>query len=145
MKTTTFAVVTAEGTVEEADATSVTVPTADGEITVLPEHIPLVSVLEPGVVTVRVSKQERHVAVSGGFVQVTKARVTILADTAERAEQIDVRKAEAARKRAEDVMAGKREKEELAEASAELQKNLARLRAVELVKSRKSRTTNRQP
>ncbi|MSU76059.1 ATP synthase F1 subunit epsilon [Patescibacteria group bacterium] len=140
MKTTAFAVVTAEGTVEEADATSVTVPTADGEITVLPEHIPLVSVLEPGVVTVRVSKQERHVAVSGGFVQVVKDSVTILADTAERADQIDVRRAEAARKRAEDVMAGKREKAELAEASGELQKNLARLRAVELVKRRKPGT-----
>lgn len=149
MKTTAFAVVTIEGTVESADASSVTIPTADGEITVLPEHTPLVSVLIPGVLTVRTgdngSKGEKHVAVSGGFVQVATDSVTILADTAERADDIDVRRAEAARQRAEDAMAGKREQAELVDASAELQKHLARLRAAELVKHRRTPNRSRQP
>lgn len=149
MKTTAFAVVTIEGTVESAEAASVTIPTADGEITVLPEHTPLVSVLIPGVLTVRTSDSgnqgEKHVAVSGGFVQVAADSVTILADTAERADDIDVRRAEAARKRAADAMAGKREQAELVDASAELQKHLARLRAAELVKHRRPPDRSRQP
>lgn len=148
MKTTAFAVVTIEGTVEAADATSVTIPTADGEITVLPEHTPLVSVLIPGVLTVRTGEsggKEKHVAVSGGFVQVTTASVTILADTAERADDIDVRRAEAARKRAEEAMAKQHEREDLVDASAELQKHLARLRAAELVKHRRTPDRSRQP
>lgn len=147
MKTTAFAVVTIEGTVESADAASVTIPTADGEITVLPEHTPLVSVLVPGVLTVRTGagSAEQHVAVSGGFVQVDSESVTVLADTAERADQIDVRRAEAARKRAEEAMAGKREREGLTDAAAELQKHLARLRAAELVKHRRTPNRSRQP
>lgn len=145
MKTTAFAVVTIEGTVESADASSVTIPTADGEITVLPEHTPLVSVLIPGVLTLRTGDKEKHVAVSGGFVQVAADSVTVLADTAERADDIDVRRAEAARKRAEEAMAGKREKEELVDAAAELQKHLARLRAAELVKHRRTPDRSRQP
>ncbi len=145
MKTTAFAVVTIEGTVESAEASSVTIPTADGEITVLPEHTPLVSVLIPGVLTVRTGEKENHVAVSGGFVQVAADSVTVLADTAERADDIDVRRAEAARKRAEEAMAGKREKEGLTDATAELQKHLARLRAAELVKHRRTPSRNRQP
>jgi F-type H+-transporting ATPase subunit epsilon len=146
MKTTAFAVVTIEGTVESADATSVTIPTTDGEITVLAEHTPLVSVLKPGVLTVREGdKKERHVAVSGGFVQVAADSVTVLADTAERADDIDVRRAEAARKRAEEAMSKKNEREDLADASAELQKHLARLRAAELVKHRRTPDRSRQP
>lgn len=149
MKTTAFAVVTIEGTVESAAARSVTIPTADGEITVLPDHIPLVSVLVPGVLTVRTGDNgskdtEHHVSVSGGFVQVDGESVTILADTAERADDIDVRRAEAARKRAEEAMAGKREKTELVDAAAELQKHLARLRAADLVKHRRTSGRSRQ-
>lgn len=145
MKTTAFAVVTIEGTVESADATSVTIPTANGEITVLPEHTPLVSVLKPGVLTVREGDKEKHVAVSGGFVQIATDSVTILADTAERADDIDVRRAEAARKRAEEAMAKQHEREDLTDAAAELQKHLARLRAAELVKHRRAPDRSRQP
>lgn len=145
MKTTAFAVVTIEGTVESADASSVTIPTADGEITVLPEHTPLVSVLKPGVLTVRAGEKEKHVAVSGGFVQVAADSVTILADTAERADDIDVRRAEAARKRAEEAMAKQHEREDLTDAAAELQKHLARLRAAELVKHRRTPDRSRRP
>lgn len=136
-------VVTAEGVVEEHQVVSVTIPTADGEITVLPEHIPLVSVLVPGVLTLRAKDgQDRHVAVSGGFVHVEPKAVVVLADTAERADDIDATRAEQARKRAAEAMSGKLEKRELAEVSATLEKSLARLRAVELA-GRRSRRRKR--
>lgn len=133
-----LSVVTPEGAVLSAQVTSVTLPTADGEITVLPDHAPLVSVLIPGVMTVREDKgSDRHLAVSGGFLQVRSPKMVVLADTAERSEDIDLAKAAKAKRAAEEVMASKLEKQESAEASAELQKSLARLRAVELAGHRR--------
>lgn len=140
MATVAFSAVTTEGITAELQAASVTIPTVDGEITVLANHIPLVSVLVPGVVTVRASTKEgdqsdesaEHLAVSGGFLQVTATAVTILADTAERAADIDLERAEAARKRAAEVTLAKSERAEVTAAAATLQKNLARLRAAEL-------------
>lgn len=137
---TRFSAVTPEGVVGESDAASVTLPTADGEITVLPNHIPLVSVLRPGVITVRESADtEHHVAASGGFVQVSAREVNVLADTAERADNIDTERAEAARRKAEEAMSGQLADVEMAEVSASLQRNLARLRAAELLQHRRSR------
>ncbi len=137
-KTTELSVVTATGTVADAPVLSVTIPTTDGEITVLPEHTPIVSVVRPGVITFRTEKGgEQHLAVSGGFLRVSGESVAILADTAERADDIDRQRAEQARKRAEQAMAGKLEREELAETAGELQKHLARLRAVELAGRRR--------
>ncbi len=148
MATTSFSAVTAEGVTAEREAASVTVPTADGEITVLANHIPLVSVLVPGVVTVRSATDQsaedaEHLAVSGGFLQVTATSVTVLADTAEQADQIDLDRAEQARQRATELMEARTEREELTDASANLQKNLARLRAAELAGHRR-RNRNRR-
>lgn len=137
---TRFTVVTPEGAVTEQPAESVTLPTLDGEITVLANHIPLVSVLVPGVVTVRHGENEEHLAVSGGFVQVSAGEVRLLADTAERAESVDTSRAQEARQRAEEAMAGRLEREEVAEAAASLQRNLARLRAAELAGTRRRGT-----
>lgn len=134
MSATRFCAVTPEGVMTEVAATSVTIPTVDGEITVLPNHIPLVSVLRPGVITVRENDDtEEHLAVSGGFVQVTADEVNVLADTAERADDIDTTRAEAGRRQAEEAMAGQLAEQERAEVSASLQRNLARLRAAELL------------
>src|SRR3989338_7233967 len=78
----------------------VTVPTKAGEITVLPEHIPLLSILKPGIIEMKNKDGEKEViAVSGGFIDVLKNKIVILADTAERAQEIDLEKAEEARKR----------------------------------------------
>ena len=134
-----FSAVTAEGVVAERELDSVTVPTGDGEITVLPHHIPLVSTVVPGVLVMRQGADEEHLAVAGGFLQVESEKVTVLADYAERADDIDASRAEAARKRAEDALAGTLEKEEFAETQAALAKSLAQLRASELIKHRKKR------
>jgi F-type H+-transporting ATPase subunit epsilon len=84
---------------EEAD--EVIIPGADGYFGVLPGHAPLVALLGVGEVTFRVGRTERYLAVSGGFSEVGPDHVTILADTAERPEEIDTARARAARGRAE--------------------------------------------
>src|SRR3989339_2071834 len=90
-----FEIVTPERVVLKEDVVQVTVPTRQGEITVLPDHIPLVAPLMPGVIeAVRTDGSREIMSLSGGFIEVLKNRVVILADTAERAEEIDMEKAE---------------------------------------------------
>ncbi len=90
---------------EEAD--EVVVPGADGSFGVLPGHAPLLALLGAGEVTYRVGRTERYLAVSGGFAEVGPDHVTILADTAERPEEIDTARARAARGRAEGRLAAR--------------------------------------
>lgn len=103
-KTIKFEIVTPERVVLREEILQVTIPTRAGEITVLPDHIPLISILKPGVIEVKTQgKNKEVIAVSGGFVEVLKDKIVILADTAERAEEIDLEKAEEARKQAEKI------------------------------------------
>lgn len=96
-----FEIVTPERTVLKEEILQVTVPTRQGEITVLANHIPLVASLQPGVIELVKNGGEKEVmSVSGGFIEVLKDKVVILADTAEMAEEIDVTRAEEAHKRA---------------------------------------------
>lgn len=81
-----FEIVTPERTVLKQDILQVTLPTQSGEITILPDHIPLVSILKPGVLKIKTADQETEImSVSGGFIEVLRDKVVILADTAERA------------------------------------------------------------
>jgi F-type H+-transporting ATPase subunit epsilon len=82
-------------------ADEVVIPGADGYFGVLPGHAPLVALLGAGEVTYRVGRTERYLALSGGFAEIGSDHVTILADTAERPEEIDTARARAARGRAE--------------------------------------------
>lgn len=135
-----FKIVTPERTVLEEAVDSVTLPAKDGEITLLPEHIPLVSLLTAGVITLRTSRGERHVASSGGFVEVLpNSAVTVFADTAERAEELTLEAVERARERAEAAVKEKTllTQEEYASALGSLERELARLKAVR--KNRSSR------
>jgi len=90
---------------EEAD--EVVVPAITGYFGVLPGHAPLLAVLGVGEVMYRSGRSERYLAVSGGFAEVGPDRVTILADTAERPEEIDTGRAQAARERAESRVAAR--------------------------------------
>lgn len=124
-----FQVVTAERVVFENDIEQVSVPTAMGEITILPHHAPLVSLLSHGEMRIMKGKEEFLLAVSGGMLYVTKEKVILLADRAEHAHELDLERAEEARKRAEDMLKEKTlGEEEYATVSAALQKELARLR-----------------
>lgn len=83
MATLRFSAVTPSGVAIDQPADSVTLPTAAGEITVLPNHIPLVSVLKPGTVTVRSGEKAQTYSVTGGFIQVTGEETVVLAESAE--------------------------------------------------------------
>ena len=99
-----FEIVTPKRVVLKDEILQITLPTRAGEITVLPNHIPLVSSLVPGVVHVKKKNGEDEViSISGGFLEVLKDKVVILADTAERAEEIDLARAEEGRRRAEEL------------------------------------------
>lgn len=132
-KTIKFEIVTPERIVLKEEAMQVTVPTKDGVITVLPHHIPLISILKPGVVEIKTITGEREVmAVSGGFVEVLRNKIVVLADTAERAEEIDIERAEEARKRAEEIKKdmAKQDDVQFAAIAAKIEKEFARTSAV---------------
>lgn len=125
-----FQIVTPEKVVYKDDVDSITLPTQIGEITVLPNHAPLISSLKSGEAIIKKDGEEFSIAVSGGFLQIQpKNKVVVLADSAERAEEISEERAEAAKKRAEDVLKEKRlDKAEMATAAAALEKSLIRLK-----------------
>ncbi len=100
-----FKIVTPEKVIYENEVLQVTIPTMNGEITVLPNHIPLVSVLKAGELKIKDNAGEHHLAVSGGFLEVRgNNEIVILADHAERVADIDIAKAEEAKQRAEEQM-----------------------------------------
>ena len=125
-----FKIVTPEKTVYENSVDQVTLPTQEGEITVLANHIPLISVLQAGELVAKKGGEEIAMAVSGGMVEVRKNEITILADTAERAEEIDLARAEEAKQKAEELKDERIQTDEAqyATAAAILEKNLARIR-----------------
>ncbi len=105
MKTLKLKIATPEKVIYENEILQVSIPTMDGEITVLPNHVPLVSVLKAGEMRIVDKDGEQILAVSGGFLEVRgQNEIVILADNAERATEIDVDRAEQARLRAEELM-----------------------------------------
>jgi F-type H+-transporting ATPase subunit epsilon len=124
-----FKIATPERVVFKDDVDSVTLPTRDGEITVLANHTPLISVLKPGEIRIKNDDQESILAVSGGFIEVLSTKVVVLADTAERSEEIDVARAEAAIRRAEALRAERAaDSREFAALTAQIEKELARVK-----------------
>ncbi|HBB37699.1 MAG TPA: ATP synthase F1 subunit epsilon [Candidatus Magasanikbacteria bacterium] len=101
----TFKIVTPNGVTYEDDIEKVTIPTGDGEITVLESHAPLVSTLAPGEVLVHKNGHVIALAISTGILEIRpNSEVYLLADTSERAEHIDIERAEAAKARAEELL-----------------------------------------
>ncbi|MDP2586731.1 MAG: ATP synthase F1 subunit epsilon [Candidatus Komeilibacteria bacterium] len=125
-----FKIATPEKVVYEAEVDQITLPTKMGEITVLPNHLPLVSVLLPGEILVKTGQEDLPLAVSGGFVEFTDNKMTILADTAERVEEIDEQRAEAARSRIKDLLDKKVSAEavDFTALAVKMEKELARLK-----------------
>ena len=98
-----FKIVTPEKTVFEEEVDQATLPVTDGEVTIMPGHRSYIASLKPGGVMVKSGNKEIDLAVSGGFIEFHNNTLIVLADTAERAEEIDVTRAEEARKRAEEL------------------------------------------
>ncbi|HYE59719.1 MAG TPA: ATP synthase F1 subunit epsilon [Candidatus Kapabacteria bacterium] len=127
----TFSIVTPDGVTYQDDVDQVTIPTTKGHVTILPGHIPLVAILAPGELIAKKKDYEVPLAVSGGILEVRPGNVIyVLADTAERAEHIDVERAETARQRAEELMKQQHATDdvEFARLQAKIEKELARVR-----------------
>jgi len=132
-------IVSAEGPLFSGQGEMVYAPALMGEIGVAPRHAPLVSRLKPGDVRVDPGdgKAMEHFYVSGGMIEVQPFKVTILADTGLRAEDLDQAAAEEARRRAEDALVNQKAHMELAQAQAELAQAMAQLRAIERLRKLK--------
>ena len=106
MNVMNFTIATQEKVVYQDDIFQVTLPTKSGEITVLPGHVPLISTISPGELRIKDKEGEHSFAISGGCVEIAENnRITILAHNIERATEIDIERAEEARKRAEEMLA----------------------------------------
>jgi F-type H+-transporting ATPase subunit epsilon len=112
----------------EEDVDMVVAPGSDGTLGILPRHAPLVTTLAAGELRVKKGGREQSILVFGGFMEVTPTKVIVLADTAERAEEIDVARAEASRQRAESSIANRQSTIELEHAAAALRRANLRLR-----------------
>jgi F-type H+-transporting ATPase subunit epsilon len=99
-------VVSVERSLFEGDVDFIVANGADGELGILPRHAALMTSLKPGPLKITQGDKETLLFVGGGFVEVLPDRVTVLADTAERADEISIEKAEEARKRAQEKLAG---------------------------------------
>ncbi len=121
-------VITGERVVYEADDVDmVVVPGAEGTIGILPRHAPLISLLSMGEMRIRKGNGEESLAVFGGFIEVAHNVVRVLADTAERAEEIDIARAEAARQRAQARLQERTAEIDRARAEAAFRRSLVRL------------------
>ncbi len=132
-------IVTAERVVYSDEADVVVAPGVDGQLGILPHHAPLMTTLQPGELRVRKGGEEFSLAISGGFLEVRPDRVIILADAAERAEEIDVSRAEEAKRRAEERLRQPTPEVDVAQVNAAMRRALARLQVVEQRRKRKPR------
>jgi len=132
-------IVTAERVVFSEDVDVVLAPGVEGQLGVLPHHAPLMTILEPGELLVRKGGEEFFMAVSGGFLEVRPDRIIVLADTAERAEEIDIARAEEAKQRAKQLLEEGIPDADRARAEAALRRALVRLGAVERIRRRRRR------
>lgn len=125
-----FKIVTPEKVVFEQEIDSVTLPTQTGQITVLPNHIPLLSALQAGEMIIKASGKEIPLAIAGGFVEVKPgSEVVVLTENAEHAEEIDIARAEQAHQRALELMKDKnREQVDYTALTVKIEKELARLK-----------------
>ncbi len=134
-----FQLITPDETVYDGNVVSVTLPSADGEITVLEKHIPIISTLMPGSMVVRNEKGEMIFAVSRGVIEVDGGSVRVLSDIADRADSLEEEAVEAAKAKAEKLMTEKSEDAmSFAEATALLDRELARLKTVRRYRARRA-------
>jgi F-type H+-transporting ATPase subunit epsilon len=125
-------IVTPEKLAYSDEVDSVVVPGADGELGVLPHHAPLISMLGAGELRLRKGGQEESFAIVGGFLQVLPDKVVVMAEMADMASDIDLERAQEARRRAEEALeSGYHEGADLSAARAQLQAALIRIRVAE--------------
>ncbi len=125
-------IVSAEGELHSGEATMVFAPASGGEIGIAPRHAPLLTTLKPGEVRVQTEGGEELLFwVGGGVLEIQPHKVTVLADTAARAKDLDEAAVLAAKQRAEEALRDRAGAIDIAEAQAELARAAAQLRAIE--------------
>ena len=122
----------------EEGVDEVIAPGVEGELAVLPRHAAFMTMLNPGELILKKGNEEIPFAVTGGFFEVLDDKVIVLADAAERADEIDVQRAEAARERARLALERREGTEDLAALQAQLQRSLVRLRVAEQRRRRRA-------
>jgi len=132
-------VVTAERVVFSDDVDVIVAPGIAGQLGILPHHTPLMTMLKPGELLIRKNEEEFPLVITGGFLEVRPNRVIVLADAAERVEEIDVARAEEARRRAQELLKERIPEVEAVRAQAALLRALARLEVVQRRRRRRPR------
>lgn len=131
MATLRLEIITAERQVLADDIDILVAPGIEGELGILPHHAPLMTMLQPGELLIRKDREETYMVVTGGFLEVRPDKVIVLADACERAEEIDVARAEEAKRRAEERLKTRPPDMEAASIEAALRRSLSRLRVAE--------------
>ena len=134
-------IVTAERVVFSDDVDLVLAPGLEGQLGILPHHAPLITTLAAGELLARKAGNDYSLVISGGFLEVGTEKVIVLADTAERADEIDLARAEAAKKRAEERLSQAGEGVDHVRAEAALRRALARIEVAERRKKKKPTET----
>jgi F-type H+-transporting ATPase subunit epsilon len=138
MSTILVDIVSVEGSIWSGEASLVIAPARMGEVGIAPRHAPMLTTLRPGDLRVqRDGQEELFFYVTGGILEVQPKKVTVLADTALRAEQLDESAADEARKVAEEALKGALNKEDLAHAQMQLVEAAARYRAAQKLKGKR--------
>ena len=132
-------IVTADHALYDGTADKVIAPAINGQVTILPHHVAFLAKLEPGRMVVSEEDKTQDYAIGGGFLEVRDNQVTVLADTAERGEDIDIARAEAARRRASILVKRYRGRPEYTAAYQALRRSRARLKVARMATRRSSR------
>jgi F-type H+-transporting ATPase subunit epsilon len=145
MLTLKCTITTPEKVVLEKEILQVSIPTDNGEITILPNHIPLVGIIKPGTISIKTPEGEEFVAVFGGFFKVDEKGVNLLADSANQVSELDLDKIETAKRKAEEALLNARNKEDVdyAGLTAVLEKEIARLKTLRRYHHSKLHTIDR--
>ncbi|MGA2775998.1 MAG: F0F1 ATP synthase subunit epsilon [Steroidobacteraceae bacterium] len=131
-------IVSAEGQIFSGDANMVFAPGSQGELGIAPRHAPLLTTLKPGEVRVQIDGQEEQsFYVGGGALEIQPHLVSVLADTAARAKDLDEAAAIAAKQRAEEAVRSRTDKLEIAEAQAEIARAVAQLQAINRLRKKR--------
>ena len=137
MATFGLELVTAERMVYSDDVDMVIAWGLEGQLGILPHHAPLMTMLQPGELIIKKENEETYMAVSGGFLEVRPDKVIILADACERAEEIDLARAEEAKRRAGEIMEAPSPETDSAAAEAALRRSLVRLKVAEKIRRKR--------
>ena len=140
MATIKLDVVTAERVVFSEDVDVVVAPGVEGQLGILPHHAPLMTMLQPGELLIKKGEADFCLAITGGFLEVRPDRIIVLADAAERADEIDVGRAEEAKRRAEGRLGERQAGVDVAVAEVALRRALVRLKVVERTQRRRRET-----